>query len=309
MSTNSSKFENSLGSSRSPINLNSNTLQSNLDNLINSNKFKQEQQELHEQQEKQQAHEAEEIESQYTKSSNNQNSENKDASKADAFVETPFMPKMANETLKAELGRSSWKLFHTILARYPENPTIKERTTLGEFINLFSKVYPCGDCARHFQTLLSKYPPQTKNRKIAAIWGCDIHNKVNLRLNKPEYDCTTILEDYDCGCGLDELESDDTLSKGSSIDSSRKSKINEDSDNGSLKDLKNIKSASTKDEADDFLKDLQKHKGNGPFLSNLEENSPNSESNKNSDLTQIIKENDDHLKNLKIEKEDLQRGG
>lgn len=127
------------------------------------------------------------------------------------FTETPFMPKMANETLKAQLGNASWRLFHTILARYPDAPSAQEQQTLQQYIHLFAQVYPCGDCARHFQKLLAKYPPQTKSRKNAALWGCDIHNKVNERLSKPEYDCTKILEDYDCGCGSDEKEADHTL--------------------------------------------------------------------------------------------------
>lgn len=127
------------------------------------------------------------------------------------FTETPFMPKMANETLKAQLGNSAWRLFHTILARYPEKPSESEETTLSQYIRLFAQVYPCGDCARHFQELLNKYPPQTKSRKTAALWGCHVHNKVNERLEKPIYDCTKILEDYDCGCGDDEKEVDLTL--------------------------------------------------------------------------------------------------
>lgn len=134
-----------------------------------------------------------------------------EAAAAAGFTDTPFMPKMANETLKAQLGNASWRLFHTILARYPDAPSAQEQATLTQYITLFAQVYPCGDCARHFQKLLAKYPPQTKLRKNAALWGCDIHNKVNERLEKPQYDCTTILEDYDCGCGSDEQAEDATL--------------------------------------------------------------------------------------------------
>lgn len=127
------------------------------------------------------------------------------------YTETPFMPKMANETLKAKLGNSAWHLFHTVLARYPDKPSEQEQTTLQLYIHLFAQVYPCGDCARHFQKLLARYPPQVGSRKTAALWGCDIHNKVNSKLKKPEYDCTKILEDYDCGCGDDEKQQDFTL--------------------------------------------------------------------------------------------------
>lgn len=145
------------------------------------------------------------------------------------FTEIPFMPKMANETLKTQLGNASWKLFHTILARYPDEPSDQERNTLENYIHLFAQVYPCGDCARHFTKLLAKHPPQTKNRKTAALWGCYVHNIVNEKLNKPEYDCTTILEDYDCGCGDDEKEKDYTL-KGESMDHLRQIKIDSKKD-------------------------------------------------------------------------------
>lgn len=127
------------------------------------------------------------------------------------YTDAPFMAKMANETLKAKLGNSAWHLMHTVLARYPDKPTEQEKNTLKLFIHFFAQVYPCGDCARHFLKLLAKYPPQVSSRKTAAMWGCHIHNKVNERLEKPEYDCTTILEDYDCGCGSDEKEADPTL--------------------------------------------------------------------------------------------------
>lgn len=136
----------------------------------------------------------------YYDDDNNNNDEGKELNLDDI----PFMPKMANETIKAELGRSTWRLLHTILSRYPKEPNVKERKYLKQFIESFAQVYPCGDCARHFIKLINKFPPQVNSRKNAAMWGCFIHNQVNLRLGKEEYDCSTILEDYDCGCGVDE---------------------------------------------------------------------------------------------------------
>lgn len=70
-----------------------------------------------------------------------------------------IMPQLNNETIKysqlpvslrranfrAELGRASWKLFHTILARFPENPTLDEREALKSYIHLFARLYPCGE--------------------------------------------------------------------------------------------------------------------------------------------------------------------
>ncbi|KAL7906372.1 ERV/ALR sulfhydryl oxidase domain-containing protein [Trichoderma velutinum] len=109
-------------------------------------------------------------------------------------------PKLENATLKAELGRATWKFMHTMAARFPEEPSAEERKTLETFIYLFSRLYPCGDCAKHFRGLLAKYPPQTSSRNAAAGWLCFVHNQVNERLKKPIFDCNNIGDFYDCGC-------------------------------------------------------------------------------------------------------------
>ena len=66
-------------------------------------------------------------------------------------------------SLRAELGRSSWRLLHTMAARFPEHPTAGERNAYDSFVSaratrqahthradldtqlwLFSRLYPCG---------------------------------------------------------------------------------------------------------------------------------------------------------------------
>ncbi|TDZ55141.1 FAD-linked sulfhydryl oxidase ERV2 [Colletotrichum trifolii] len=110
-------------------------------------------------------------------------------------------PKLENATAKAELGRASWKLFHTMMARFPEKPTPDDSLALKTYIQLFARLYPCGDCAAHFRKLLAKYPPQVSSRQAAAGWACFVHNEVNTRLKKEQFDCNKIGDFYDCGCG------------------------------------------------------------------------------------------------------------
>ncbi|BGP12565.1 hypothetical protein JCM10213_004849 [Rhodosporidiobolus nylandii] len=113
-----------------------------------------------------------------------------------------IMPRLPNATAKAELGRASWKLLHTMAARFPEEPTADERDAFKSFLFLFSRLYPCGECAAEFQALLRQHPPQTSSRTTASMYLCHLHNLVNLRLGKPEFDCSADLEGvYDCGCG------------------------------------------------------------------------------------------------------------
>ncbi|KAI1824489.1 ERV/ALR sulfhydryl oxidase domain-containing protein [Xylaria intraflava] len=118
-------------------------------------------------------------------------------------------PKLENATAKAELGRASWKLFHTMMARFPEKPSEEDSMALKTYIQLFARLYPCGDCASHFQKLIKKFPPQIRSRNSAVAWACHVHNQVNKRLEKPEFPCDKIGDFYDCGCGDDKEKASD----------------------------------------------------------------------------------------------------
>ncbi|GAA5981564.1 hypothetical protein JCM10908_004156 [Rhodotorula pacifica] len=126
-----------------------------------------------------------------------------------------IMPKLGNATAKAELGRASWRLLHTMAARFPEEPTENERETFKSFLHIFSRLYPCGECAAEFQHLLAQHPPQTSSRGTASMYLCHLHNLVNARLGKDEFDCGENLKEiYDCGCGDDDDEEGGGLGKG-----------------------------------------------------------------------------------------------
>lgn len=115
-------------------------------------------------------------------------------------LKSPMMSKMGNETAKAILGKAGWHLLHTITVKYPIDPTPQNQNIFVSFIENFSVLYPCGDCARHFQVLLKKYPPKTGSREELVLWLCKVHNMVNERLKKKAYDCTKVQENYSCGC-------------------------------------------------------------------------------------------------------------
>ncbi|KEF51916.1 uncharacterized protein A1O9_11905 [Exophiala aquamarina CBS 119918] len=117
-----------------------------------------------------------------------------------------IMGRLGNETLKADLGRAAWKVLHTTMARFPDKPTADESAALNQYLHLFARLYPCGECAEHFQKVLKKYPPQTSSRSSAAAWACFVHNIVNERKGKPIFDCANIGDFYDCGCADEEKE-------------------------------------------------------------------------------------------------------
>lgn len=78
--------------------------------------------------------------------------------------------------------------------RFPDNPTPDQRATLSSFFQSFALLYPCGECANHFQQLLKTYPPQTSSRMGAAMWLCSMHNIVNARLGKEDFPCDKLDE-------------------------------------------------------------------------------------------------------------------
>ena len=43
---------------------------------------------------------------------------------------------------RAELGRAAWKVFHTVFARFPDEPTEDESTALKSYVHLFQRLYP-----------------------------------------------------------------------------------------------------------------------------------------------------------------------
>lgn len=118
-------------------------------------------------------------------------------------VEGVIMPKMGNATAKAALGKSTWHFLHTMTLRFPDKPTLQESDTLRTFFTNFAQLYPCGECARHFQQLVKELPPQVGSRKSASLWLCAVHNEVNKSLGKDEFPCDKLDESYDCGCGDD----------------------------------------------------------------------------------------------------------
>ena len=62
------------------------------------------------------------------------------------------------------------------------------------FLGLFGHVYPCAPCAEDFRADLRAHPPDVSSSAGFARWMCGAHNRVNVKLGKPEFDCSRVFE-------------------------------------------------------------------------------------------------------------------
>lgn len=90
------------------------------------------------------------------------------------------------------LGRASWTLLHTTAAKYPVKADGQTQKDMATYLYLFSKFYPCMECSKHMMDYMNKVSPKTEGRDSLQMWLCRLHNDVNAKLGKKQYDLSDI---------------------------------------------------------------------------------------------------------------------
>ncbi|XP_062022699.1 FAD-linked sulfhydryl oxidase ERV1 isoform X1 [Rosa rugosa] len=100
--------------------------------------------------------------------------------------------KSAGPVTKEGLGRATWTFLHTLAAQYPDNPTRQQKKDVKELMSILSRMYPCKECADHFQEILRSNPVQAGSHAEFSQWICHVHNTVNRSLNKVVFPCERV---------------------------------------------------------------------------------------------------------------------
>ncbi|CAL5222532.1 g4907 [Coccomyxa viridis] len=56
-------------------------------------------------------------------------------------------------------------------------------------VSLMTRIYPCGECAEHFASIVRDHAPTTETGPQLRQWMCKAHNAVNQSLGKPQFNC------------------------------------------------------------------------------------------------------------------------
>ncbi|KAL7006948.1 Flavin-linked sulfhydryl oxidase of the mitochondrial IMS [Cystobasidiomycetes sp. EMM_F5] len=99
-----------------------------------------------------------------------------------------------------KLGRHTWTFLHSTAAYYPERPSESHKKNAMGLFGSLPSLYPCRYCADELEKEMKRLgPPDVSSRWSLSQWLCQIHNEVNTRLGKQEFDCSRVLERWKDG--------------------------------------------------------------------------------------------------------------
>jgi hypothetical protein len=92
-------------------------------------------------------------------------------------------------------GTDLWNSIHLICLGAPDNfQNISCKNDYLTFFKTLGAVIPCYECKKHYLNDITEYPPRLETNETLFKWSVDLHNRVNVRLNKKELSYEEALE-------------------------------------------------------------------------------------------------------------------
>ncbi|KAK4048878.1 Flavin-linked sulfhydryl oxidase of the mitochondrial IMS [Microbotryomycetes sp. JL221] len=95
------------------------------------------------------------------------------------------------------LGRHTWTFLHTTASYYPIEPTKAHESSMLGLLHALPKLYPCSSCADELGDYIKQHPPEQavkQGRTALEQWMCQVHNDVNQRLGKQDFNCDNVAQ-------------------------------------------------------------------------------------------------------------------
>jgi hypothetical protein len=95
-------------------------------------------------------------------------------------------------------GPNFWYVLHIITFSYPLNPSEYDKRAYHDFFTTVKDVIPCDICKKHYSKYIMEYPigPHLDSKANLIKWLIQIHNFVNLSLDKPIYSNEEVMNIY-----------------------------------------------------------------------------------------------------------------
>ncbi|TQD98225.1 hypothetical protein C1H46_016179 [Malus baccata] len=92
------------------------------------------------------------------------------------------------------------QLYNLIAQPHKPSPTAQKSllsassssSSSSRVMSILSRMYPCKECADHFQEILRSNPVQAGSHAEFSQWLCHVHNTVNRSINKPIFPCERV---------------------------------------------------------------------------------------------------------------------
>lgn len=93
-------------------------------------------------------------------------------------------------------GPTFWKTIHFVVRTFPDEPTTEQQEHYASFMKSIGHVLPCPMCRGHYNDYVkdTNWDEVVKTKNNFTIFVIKLHNSINARTGKPEYDIPVAIE-------------------------------------------------------------------------------------------------------------------